>query len=88
MAAKFKCKRCKKSWPISVGREMIQQYISNCNKPSCILRNKALEYIPVLNPIKVVKEEEEEKEIEVFEEQPVGGLISHREMKKKYGWKK
>lgn len=89
MAARFKCKKCKKRFDISDGRDAIQECIAACEKPTCPLRGKSLAYLPKKREIQTLDQEPEaandEDVIEVYEEQPIGGLVSYREMKKKYG---
>ena len=84
MAAKFKCKRCKQVFDLNDGREKIQDTVQKCEKPTCPLRNRSLSYIPKKKETILLAANDEVVE-EYLEEEPIGGLISHREIRKKYG---
>lgn len=90
MGAKFKCKKCKQKFNSSDGREVIQACVDSCDKPTCPLKHRSLDYIPKLKPTILLLENKEEaandEVIEVFEEIPIGGLISYKEMRKRNGW--
>ena len=91
MGAKVKCKKCKKKFNLSDGREAIQQCIEACENPQCPLRHKSLSYVPAKTtplclpaPISGSANDTDEV-VEVHEDIPIGGFISHRELKKKNG---
>jgi len=92
MGVKFKCKRCKQRFDSSVGREAIEGCIDACEKPACPLKRHSLKHIPKLPTVLLLEDKtkqssaNDEKIIEVYEEIPIGGLISYKEMRKNHGW--
>lgn len=88
---RFKCKRCKTRFDLASGREIIQACVDACEKPACPLRNKSLAYIPLAKdrktlslPKKAVNDSMETVE-EYYEEEPINGFISGKEIRKKHG---
>ena len=90
MAKRFKCKKCKRNFNVKDGREAILGQIAECDKVSCSLKHTNLSYIPL--KVKDDKKEppaaandEPDTIIEIYEEQPIGGLISQKEIRKRHG---
>lgn len=96
MGARFKCKKCKTTFNFNDGRQVVSEQIAACEKPQCILRNKNLGFIPLKSvikenhavatirslPVVSVAVNPVEETVEVYEEQPIGGLISIKEIRK------
>lgn len=89
MAARFKCKKCRERFDFSDGREAITFKIEQCPKNMCPLRNRQLAYIPLkrVTEINDAANEPNEESVEVFEEEPISGLISQKDIRKLYGHK-
>jgi hypothetical protein len=92
MAANFKCKQCKKRFPFSWGKVGIETVIGRCETKNCQLQHKNLSFLPVKSTIVIPEDTinstpaNDEKVTEVFEEQPIGGLLQRRDLSKKHGW--
>ena len=93
MGGKVKCKKCGRKFNWSIGREGITKFIEECNKTACPLKSKQFQHVPS-KPIETVESKSEpandqvsEDVVEHYEELPIGGLVSYKEIRKKYGWK-
>lgn len=91
MGAKFKCKKCKRKFDMGDGRDAVEKSVNECEKPICPLRNRALNHIPIkkvdqLQTTEPAANEETDEVVEIYEEIPIGGLISYKELRKKNGW--
>lgn len=90
MAKRFKCKKCKRNFNVKDGREAILQQIAGCDKLTCSLRHTNLSYIPLKakdakTDTPAASNDEPDTIVEVYEEQPIGGLISQKEIRKRHG---
>jgi len=85
MGLKFKCKRCKQKFSMAKGKKVMQENINSCEHSFCPLKEHIVSVYPkLIGPN--LPETTVEKTIEVYEEKPIGALISRKDMVKKYGW--
>ena len=90
MGVKFKCKKCKKRFNTAMGRSEIIVQVADCENILCPLKHKSLSHVPEKRlslPMVIPKAANDiEIPIETYEDIPIGGLISFREVKKRNGF--
>mgnify|MGYP001602089491 FL=1 len=84
MGARFKCKKCKRTFNINDGRGAIQKEIDKCEHINCTLKHRSLTYIPV-KKLPQIDSANDEEVVDVYEEEPINGFVSCKDIKNKYG---